>query len=99
LNFAKGKFLGTRALNYPIQGSAADIIKKAMVKCSEYLESEGLKTIMILQVHDELVFDVPKDEQKLMAIKIPQLMHNVVPLTVDLPVDAKLVNSWGEMKD
>jgi DNA polymerase I-like protein with 3'-5' exonuclease and polymerase domains len=50
-------------------------------------------------VHDELVFDVPKDEQKLISIKIPQLMHNVVPLTVDLPVDAKLVSCWGEMKD
>jgi len=99
LNFAEGKFLGTRALNYPIQGSAADIIKKAMVVVDDWLLKEGMKTIPVLQVHDELVFDVPKDEQKLISIKIPQLMHNVVPLTVDLPVDAKLVSCWGEMKD
>jgi DNA polymerase-1 len=99
LLIAEGKFIGTRALNYPIQGSAAEIIKKAMVKCYAWIKEEGLKTIPVLQVHDELVFDVPKDEQKLVKIKLPALMNNVVPLSVDLPVDVHLVTSWGQAKE
>jgi DNA polymerase-1 len=99
LFFAEGKYIGTRAMNYPIQGSAADIIKKAMVVCSKEIQDKDLKTLMILQVHDELVFDVPKDEQKLVQILLPNLMHNVIPISVDLPVDAKLVSSWGLAKE
>lgn len=98
LHFAEGKFIGTRALNYPIQGSAAEIIKKAMVVCFDYLVKEELKTLPVLQVHDELVFDVPKDEQKLIQIKVPALMHNVVPISVDLPADVHLVPAWGMAK-
>lgn len=96
---AEGKFIGTRAINYPIQGSAAEVIKKAMVVCYKWIKDEGLKTIPILQVHDELVFDVPKDEQKIVQIKMPQLMHNVIPLSVDLPVDAQMVSAWGKAKE
>jgi DNA polymerase-1 len=98
LYFAEGKFIGTRALNYPIQGSAAEVIKKAMVACYKELKEKDLKTVMILQVHDELVFDVPKDEQKLIQILLPNLMHNVIPISVDLPVDAHMVQTWGAAK-
>jgi DNA polymerase-1 len=70
-----------------------------MVKCYAWIKEEGLKTIPVLQVHDELVFDVPKDEQKLVKIKLPALMNNVVPLSVDLPVDVHLVTSWGQAKE
>jgi len=99
LYFAEGKYIGTRALNYPIQGSAADVIKKAMVACAKAIKDKDLKTVMILQVHDELVFDVPKDEQKLVQIILPNLMHNVIPISVDLPVDTHLVSSWGKAKE
>jgi len=98
LYFAEGKFIGTRALNYPIQGSAAEVIKKAMVRCAKEIKDKDLKTVMILQVHDELVFDVPKDEQKLIQILLPNLMHNVIPISVDLPVDAHMVATWGAAK-
>lgn len=99
LYIAEGNYVGTRALNYPIQGSAAEIIKKAMVACWKWIKEEQLKTLPILQVHDELVFDVPKDEQKLVSIKIPQILHNVIPISVDLPAASYLVDSWGKAKD
>jgi len=99
LFIAKGKYAGTRAINYSVQGSAAEVIKKAMVQCDCYIEKEDLKTLPILQVHDELVWDVPANEHGLIQMKIPQLMHNVIPIAVDLPVDARLVNAWGEAKN
>lgn len=99
LYFAEGKYIGTRAMNYPIQGSAAEVIKKAMIACAKAIKDKNLKTLMFLQVHDELVFDVPKNEQKLVSILLPNLMHNVIPISVDLPVDAKLVSTWGQAKE
>ena len=98
LYISKDKYVGTRALNYPIQGSAAEVIKQAMIKTSDWITKEGLSTLPILQVHDELVFDVPKDEQKLVAMKIPQLMSNVIKLSADFPVDSYMVDSWGKAK-
>ena len=91
--------LGERiAVNSPIQGTAADIIKKAMVELSEKLEKEGLKTKMILQVHDELVFEVPEKEKKKVAETVKNVMENCYKLDVPLVVELKSGKNWGQMK-
>src|SRR6185369_12637165 len=76
------------AINSPIQGTAADIIKIAMIRIADELRREKLRTKMVLQVHDELIFEVPEDE---LSVKetIQHLMQNVVALNVPLTVDVK----------
>ena len=82
------------AINAPIQGTAADIIKIAMINTFESLNNEKFNAKMILQVHDELVFDVPKNElEKTKAIVI-QEMENAVKLSVDLIVDSNFGKNW-----
>ena len=91
--------LGERiAVNSPIQGTAADIIKKAMVEISNKLKITGNKTKMILQVHDELVFEVPEGELKEVASIIKDCMENCFPLSVPLVVELKVGQDWGNMK-
>jgi len=91
--------LGERiAVNSPIQGTAADIIKKAMVGISNKLQVTGNKTKMILQVHDELVFEIPEDELKQVAPIIKQIMETAFPLSVPLVVELKVGKNWGQMK-
>jgi len=82
------------AINAPIQGSAADIIKMAMVSVQEWLKKENLKTTMIMQVHDELVFDVPKDELDTVKPKIIDLMKNSIELEVPMEVEAGIGDNW-----
>jgi DNA polymerase-1 len=84
------------AINSPIQGTAADIIKIAMIRISEDLRRRRLRTRMVLQVHDELIFEVPEDE---MAVResIRNLMQNVVELNVPLTVDVKQGKTWEEL--
>ncbi|MEQ9169136.1 MAG: DNA polymerase I [Fulvivirga sp.] len=82
------------AINAPIQGSAADIIKLAMVNIQKWLKEEKLKTRMIMQVHDELVFDVYKDEEEIVKPKIIDLMMNAVSLEVPLEVEAGVGENW-----
>jgi DNA polymerase-1 len=76
------------AVNTPLQGTAADLIKKAMIDIDRVLAEEGLKTAMLLQVHDELVFEVPEEEletaRKLVQEKMEKVITLKVPLTVDL---------------
>ena len=86
------------AVNSPIQGTAADIIKKAMVEISNKLQETGYKTKMILQVHDELVFEVPEDELKKVAPMVKEVMETAFPLSVPLVVELKVGKNWGEMK-
>ena len=89
-------FAERNAINAPIQGTAADIIKIAMVQIQKALDDEKMKTRMILQVHDELVFDVPIDElQKLKEI-VKDKMESVYPLNVPLVVDMGEGNNWLE---
>ena len=84
------------AINYPVQGSAADIIKVAMVKISRRLETEGLKTRMLLQVHDELVFDVPEAELADVTVLVREEMEGAVDISVPLLVEVGSGKNWRE---
>lgn len=84
------------AINAPMQGSAADIIKKAMIAVDHWLRASQLKTQMILQVHDELVFEVPVEELAQVEVKIPELMTQAVSLSVPLLVETGVGANWDE---
>ena len=84
------------AINAPMQGTAADLIKLAMIAVEDWLEKEQLKTKLLLQVHDELVFDVPFDEIDLLQAKLPDLMCNVAQLKVPLVVSIGIGDNWEE---
>ena len=77
-------------MNTPIQGSAADIIKLAMINMSDRLKREGLKSRMILQVHDELIFEVPPEEIEILEKIVPEEMENAIVLNVPLKVRLQL---------
>ena len=89
-------FAERNAINAPIQGSAADIIKKAMIAIHERFKKEGFKSKMILQVHDELVFDAHKDELETIKPIVKELMENAVKLVVPLDVDMGTGATWLE---
>jgi DNA polymerase-1 len=84
------------AINAPIQGSAADIIKMAMVAVHKAMQKEKIKSKMILQVHDELVFDVHVSEEMLMQVLVKEAMENAVQLAVPMEVELKLAKNWLE---
>lgn len=84
------------AVNAPIQGSAADIIKIAMINVDRRITKEGLKSKMILQVHDELVFDVIKGEEEQLSLIVKEEMENVTRLSVPLTVDCNTGKNWLE---
>ena len=86
------------ALNTPIQGTSADIIKKAMIEIAEKLEQEKMQTKMIIQVHDELVFDVPNNEKEKIEKIIKDIMENVCELSVPLNVEIAYGKNWREAK-
>ena len=85
------------AVNTPIQGSAADIVKLAMLKITEVLEERGLKSKLILQVHDELIFEVPEAELDEMKILVKEIMESVIKLDIPLRVSIETGSCWGEM--
>jgi DNA polymerase I len=84
------------AINSPIQGTAADIIKIAMIRIADELSRRKLRTRMVLQVHDELIFEVPEDELHIRET-IRDLMQNVVQLNVPLTVDVKQGKTWEQL--
>ena len=86
------------AMNTPIQGSAADIIKKAMIDVDNEITKKGLKSKMLIQVHDELVFTVPKDEIEIMKELVRDTMENAYNLEVPLKVDVELGSNWYDAK-
>ena len=86
------------ALNTPIQGTAADILKKAMVEIYNELNKRGLKSKMLIQVHDELVFNVVKDELEEIKEIVRDKMENTIKLDVPLKVDIEVGNNWYEAK-
>jgi len=89
-------FAERNAINAPIQGSAADIIKMAMVAVHEAMSKANLKSKMILQVHDELVFDVHHQEVDQMQKLVKEAMESAVDLTVPMEVEMKLASNWLE---
>ncbi len=84
------------AVNTPIQGTAADLIKKAMINIHEKLKGEGFRSRMLLQVHDELLFEVPEDEVETITPVIKKEMEEVYRLDVPLKVDINHGRNWGE---
>ena len=86
------------ALNTPIQGTSADIIKKAMVLIHQKLKENNLKSKLIIQVHDELVFDCLKEEQEQVTKIMKDVMENVIKLKVPLKIDVEYGNNWYEAK-
>lgn len=82
------------AINAPMQGTAADLIKKAMVAVQQALDAQGRRTQMIMQVHDELVFEVPKEELDWLRIEIPRLMAEVAVLKVPLLAEVGYGANW-----
>ncbi len=95
-NITTRGFAERNAINAPIQGSAADIIKIAMVNIHRWLEKEKLKSKMILQVHDELVFDLHRDEQEIVKPKVVELMKCAVILDVPMEVEVGVGKNWLE---
>ena len=85
-------------MNAPIQGSAADLIKIAMIHIDQMMKEAGVKAKMILQVHDELIFDVPQDEIEQMKELITEGMTHAMDLTVPLTVECSVGNDWYEAK-
>ncbi|MDF2718275.1 MAG: polA2, partial [Paenibacillus sp.] len=97
-NFNLRSFAERTAMNSPIQGSAADIIKLAMVQISERMKREKVRSRMLLQVHDELVFEVPEDELEVMKRLVPEVMESALALDVPLKVDVSYGENWYEAK-
>ena len=85
------------AINMPVQGTSADIIKVAMINLHREMEQRQLKSKLLLQVHDELVFEVPQNEMDEMRQLVPQAMSTALELSVPLKVDIKTGTNWGEM--
>lgn len=97
-NYRVRSFGERLAINFPIQGSAADIIKIAMVCIYGELEKQGLQTRMVLQVHDELIFEVPPLEREIVVDLVRSAMENAYPLKVKMRVDIKIGDNWLEAK-
>ncbi|MGE0587033.1 MAG: DNA polymerase I [Cyclobacteriaceae bacterium] len=95
-NISTRGFAERNAINAPIQGSAADIIKIAMVHIQSWLKREKLKTKMILQVHDELIFDLHRDEENVVKPKVAELMKTAVLLDVPMEVEVGVGENWLE---
>lgn len=86
------------ATNTPIQGTAADMIKMAMIKISKLINGKEEDIKMLLQIHDELIFEIKKDKLNFYAPKIKEIMENIMPLKVPVIVDENSGNNWGDLK-
>jgi DNA polymerase-1 len=86
------------AINMPIQGTAADIMKLAMVRVHSRMEQENVQSKMLLQVHDELVFEVPRDELTAIKDLVIDEMSSAMELDVSLKVDVKWGDNWGDLE-
>ena len=83
----------------PIQGSAADLIKIAMNRVYDFFQTANLKSMMVLQIHDELLFEVYPEEEEIVAKNVKEIMENVAELHVPLKVDMKKGFNYLEMQD
>ena len=98
-NYAKREAARRAALNAPVQGSAADLIKIAMLKVDQLLRDGGYKSKMVLQIHDELLFKVYDDEKDELMPKIEKIMVECVELPVRLTVESSIGKTWYDAKD
>lgn len=97
-NYNLRSFSERTAMNTPIQGSAADIIKVAMINMQKMLQQEKLQAVMLLQVHDELIFEAPDDEIERLEKLVPQVMDQAVSLEVPLKVESSHGSTWFDTK-
>ena len=86
------------ALNAPIQGTSADIIKMAMIEVDKMITENNLKSKMLIQVHDELVFEVPNEEMEIFTKQLTDIMENIVKLKVPLKIEVSYGNNWYQAK-
>jgi DNA polymerase-1 len=84
------------AINAPMQGTAADLIKLAMIAVQDWLDSSNLKTRLIMQVHDELVLEVPLEELETVRARVKELMQSVAELEVPLVVEVGVGDNWDK---
>jgi DNA polymerase-1 len=85
------------AINMPIQGTAADIQKIAMIRTDARVREAGLRARLLLSVHDELLFETPRDEVDALAALVRETMEGALPLSVPLVVDVKVGDDWESM--
>ena len=97
-NFNVRSFGQRVALNAPIQGTAADVIKIAMIKVSERLQREQLRARLILQIHDELILECPHDELEQVKTLLQQEMENACSLSVRLTAEVSVGENWYDAK-
>ncbi|MDD5195071.1 MAG: DNA polymerase, partial [Candidatus Omnitrophica bacterium] len=98
-NMALREFAARQAVNTPIQGSCADIIKLAMVNIHRETSEKKMRARLIMQIHDELVFDVPPGEIKEVSEIVRRLMEESIALSVPIKVNLALGKNWGELQD
>jgi DNA polymerase I len=95
-NPARRSFAERQAINAPLQGTAADIIKRAMIRIPSALKDAGLKARMLLQVHDELLFEVPDAEVEATSKLVKQIMESAAQLSVPLIAEAGVADNWAQ---
>jgi DNA polymerase-1 len=98
-NMSIRQFAQRQAINTPVQGSAADLMKLAMINIQKELEKQNLRSRMIITVHDELVFDVPRKEESLIADLVRDQMEHTLTLSVPIKVAVKVGENWLDMKE
>jgi DNA polymerase-1 len=99
LPFTQRQALERAAINAPIQGTAADVIKLAMIRLHRRLQEEGFQARMLLQVHDELVVEMPATEKDAVTALVREVMEAAYQLDISLKVDAEVGPNWYEMED
>jgi len=97
-NYMVRQFGSRAALNMPIQGTAADIMKLAMIEVQKRIEEKGLKSKLVLQIHDELLLEVPKEELDEAKVLLKQSMENIAELEVPLIAELAVAETWYDCK-
>jgi DNA polymerase-1 len=95
-NLMRQKGAERAAINAPLQGTAADLIKIAMIRLSNWIKTELPSAHMVMQVHDELVFEVPEDKIEILKTSVKNIMENAITLSVPLLVSVGVGNNWDE---
>ena len=97
-NYQTREFGKRAAQNAPIQGTAADLIKMAMIKIDEEITNKKLKSKLVLQIHDELIFKIYPEEKDIMYNLVKNTMESIYPLNVKLEVDGACAKTWYDCK-